>query len=29
MNTNGAEDGALVALLHDIMANNYHRVKFQ
>ncbi len=26
MNTNGAGDGALAALLHDITANNYHRV---
>ena len=25
MNTNGAGDGALAALLHDITANNYHR----
>ncbi|MFU9138319.1 inosine/guanosine kinase [Erwinia tasmaniensis] len=25
MNTNGAGDGALAALLHDISANNYHR----
>jgi inosine kinase len=27
MNTNGAGDGALAALLHDITANNYHRQK--
>ena len=27
MNTNGAGDGALAALLHDISANNYHRLK--
>ncbi len=27
MNTNGAGDGALAALLHDITANRYHRVK--
>ncbi len=26
MNTNGAGDGALAALLHDITANNYHRI---
>lgn len=26
MNTNGAGDGALAALLHDITANNYHRL---
>ena len=26
-NTNGAGDGALAALLHDMGANNYHRVK--
>lgn len=26
-NTNGAGDGALAALLHDITANNYHRQK--
>jgi len=25
MNTNGAGDGALAALLHDITANNFHR----
>ncbi len=25
MNTNGAGDGALAALLHDITANSYHR----
>lgn len=25
MNTNGAGDGALAAVLHDISANNYHR----
>lgn len=25
MNTNGAGDGALSALLHDIAANGYHR----
>ena len=25
MNTNGAGDAALAALLHDIAANNYHR----
>eukprot|EP01039_Chlorochromonas_danica_P002320 gene2320-2542_t len=25
MNTNGAGDGALAALLHDVAANNYHR----
>ena len=25
LNTNGAGDGALAALLHDITANNYHR----
>lgn len=25
MNTNGAGDGALAALLHDITANAYHR----
>ncbi|AIR87131.1 MULTISPECIES: inosine/guanosine kinase [Erwiniaceae] len=27
MNTNGAGDGALAALLHDITANNFHRQK--
>ncbi len=27
MNTNGAGDGALAAVLHDIAANNYHRLK--
>ncbi|GAA0480978.1 MULTISPECIES: inosine/guanosine kinase [Tatumella] len=27
MNTNGAGDGALAAVLHDISANNYHRQK--
>ncbi|WP_145339229.1 inosine/guanosine kinase [Pantoea sp. PSNIH1] len=27
MNTNGAGDGALAALLHDITANNFHRLK--
>ncbi|MFD1801609.1 inosine/guanosine kinase [Mixta tenebrionis] len=27
MNTNGAGDGALAALLHDITANSYHRNK--
>ncbi|QCT20192.1 inosine/guanosine kinase [Jejubacter calystegiae] len=27
MNTNGAGDGALAALLHDITANRYHRAK--
>ncbi len=27
MNTNGAGDAALAALLHDITANNYHRQK--
>ena len=27
MNTNGAGDGALAAVLHDITANNYHRQK--
>ncbi|KGT94941.1 guanosine kinase [Erwinia typographi] len=27
MNTNGAGDGALAAMLHDITANNYHRLK--
>jgi len=27
MNTNGAGDGALAALLHDITANNFHRRK--
>ncbi|MFC0140165.1 inosine/guanosine kinase [Erwinia mallotivora] len=26
MNTNGAGDGALAAMLHDITANNYHRL---
>jgi len=26
MNTNGAGDGALAAMLHDITANNYHRM---
>jgi inosine kinase len=26
-NTNGAGDGALAALLHDMAANRYHRVK--
>ncbi|MFZ4713603.1 MAG: inosine/guanosine kinase [Bacteriovoracaceae bacterium] len=26
-NTNGAGDGALAALLHDMGANNYHRIK--
>ncbi|MEY1174929.1 inosine/guanosine kinase, partial [Escherichia coli] len=26
MNTNGAGDGALSALLHDITANSYHRM---
>lgn len=27
MNTNGAGDGALAAVLHDISANNFHRLK--
>ena len=29
MNTNGAGDGALAALLHDITANSYHRSNVQ